>query len=216
MGNTSKNKKSENSKSDDNIFNRYRFDSLTKTQLMKENFRNDKLKGFDEESSIIADQALYAIDGGGEVFAANIDKNYAIVYIFSKSGSEEEGYKFELTGEYVNDDLTSPELYEVFDNDIDKILVSRSAKYDNVIFNDKVYKRDESSTNFSFIGLIIGIVVSYIIFGIGMNNKLMGIVLGIFFGIMMGVVFSSYENAQKGAGISDENMRQDEKKKKSK
>lgn len=214
MGKTSK-KKSENNQTDNSIFNKYRFDALTKSQLTKESFRNEKLKGFDEEASVIADQALYAIDGGGEVFAANINKMYAIVYIFSKSGSEEEGYTFELTGEYENDNLTSPELYKLFDTDIDKILVSRSAKYNTVIFNDKIYKKDESTTTFSFLGLILGIVVGYLIFGIGMNNVLMGIVLGIFFGFMMGIVFSSYENAQKGAGISDENMKRNEKKKKS-
>ena len=194
----------------------YRFDTLTVGQLNKEHFRKEKLSGLDEDANVIADEAIAAIEGGGEVYAAYIDKKIAQIYIYSKSDSEDAVNSLELTSEYENYDLNTPEVFDAFDSDIQKVfnLSSSDANDDsddnNVVTdsNDNIENSEGErfSTKFSFLGMLLGFAVGYLVIGFGMNMRLIGIVLGIAFGLMFGVVFSSYENAQKGAGIGDENL----------
>ena len=192
----------------------YRFDTLAIGQLNKEHFRKEKLSGLDEDANVIADEAIAAIEGGGEVYAAYIDKKIAQLYIYSKSDSEDAINSLELTSEYENYDLNTPEVFDAFDRDIQKVFnesssVTQDDSDDDVSDSTDDNENNESerfSTKFSFLGMLLGFVVGYLVIGFGMNMRLIGIVLGIAFGLMFGIVFSSYENAQKGAGIGDENL----------
>ena len=194
----------------------YRFDTLTIGQLNKEHFRREKLSGLDEDANVIADEAIAALEGGGEVYAAYIDKKIAQIYIYSKSDSEDAVNSLELTSEYENYDLNTPEVFDAFDRDIQKVF--NESSHDIIDDSDDITDVTDStdnnvsgvkgifSTKFSFLGMLLGFVVGYLVIGFGMNMRLMGIILGIAFGLMFGIVFSSYENAQKGAGIGDENL----------
>ena len=182
----------------------YRYDVISKGQLKKESFRKNKMDGLSGDVDKIAEEGIAASQGGGEIYVAIYNKKIVKLYIFEVTEVEGVGKVFQLKNEYKSEDLLTDDVEAAFEKDIKDEMIPKADTYDRVIFKDTVINKGDYKTKYSYMGMILGFVIGYLLFGIPMNNYAMGIGLGFCFAVCYGLIFAKHEKVNPDASDVEE------------
>ena len=174
----------------------YYFQVLLKGKFKKESFIEEKLSGLDGDTVEIVKEALAAYESGGIVYAAYFNKDIAKIYIFTASGTKKETV-LEMTGEYINNNVLTPEIDSAFETEVKAELINKSDSYFILIFKDFIINKGDYKTQYSIYGMLLGFALGFICWGVLMHDMMMGVSLGICFGVCYAMIFAKHIKVEK-------------------